>query len=425
MIGKIHLIGKGIGVKRLLLACLVFSFLTACQTSPKWTPHEGKSVGLYPDQHWHKVETPEQLGWSSEKLAEAHAYSKQIGSSAVMIVDDGVVVDAWGDITRRFQCHSMRKSLLSALIGVHVEEGHMDRVVRHAIKHGLDPMTAIRMATLNTAEHFRLGRDLGQIAPGRYADILLVRDLNDFRPELVIAKGNIIAKEGELLVDLPTYDYPGWVVQSIRLGRKLDAKDFSLRVRNKQTVVASVIGIIENQAPTKHLEIEISPEDGEIQVDLNRDILKVALVERHKGTGGVIVGLVHGFGFSERCAVASTVAHDSHHMIVVGSDESMMAQAVEVLEKSGGGQVVIKDGNIVGQVELPIAGLMSNQRADVVAQKARKLLEGFNRCGCKLNNPNMQLSLLALVVIPELRISDVGLVDVSNFKIIPVVQNDG
>jgi CubicO group peptidase (beta-lactamase class C family) len=126
MIGKIHLIGKGIGVKRLLLACLVFSFLTACQTSPKWTPHEGKSVGLYPDQHWHKVETPEQLGWSSEKLAEAHAYSKQIGSSAVMIVDDGVVVDAWGDITRRFQCHSMRKSLLSALIGVHVEEGHMD-----------------------------------------------------------------------------------------------------------------------------------------------------------------------------------------------------------------------------------------------------------------------------------------------------------
>jgi adenine deaminase len=165
--------------------------------------------------------------------------------------------------------------------------------------------------------------------------------------------------------------------------------------------------------------------EGEIQVDLDRDILKVALVERHKGTGGVNVGLVHGFGFSERCAVASTVAHDSHHMIVVGSDESMMALAVDVLEKSNGGQVVIKDGKIVGQVELPIAGLMSNQRAEVVAQKARSVLDGFRDCGCTLNNPNMQLSLLALVVIPELRISDVGLIDVSNFKIIPAVQDNG
>ena len=309
--------------------------------------------------------------------------------------------------------------------GTLIEEGHMDRVVRHAIKHGLDPMIAIQMATLNTAEHFRLGRDLGQIAPGRYADVLLVRDLEDFRSELVIAKGKIIAKEGELLVDLPTYEYPGWVIQSIHLGRKLEARDFSLRVRNNKTVLVSVIGIIENQAPTKHLKIEISPVDGEIQVDLDRDILKVALVERHKGTGGVNVGLVHGFGFSERCAVASTVAHDSHHMIVVGSDESMMALAVDVLEKSNGGQVVIKDGKIVGQVELPIAGLMSNQRAEVVAQKARSVLDGFRDCGCTLNNPNMQLSLLALVVIPELRISDVGLIDVSNFKIIPAVQDNG
>jgi adenine deaminase len=308
--------------------------------------------------------------------------------------------------------------------GTLIEEGHMDRVVRHAINHGLDPITAIQMATLNTAEHFKLGRDLGQIAPGRYADILLVQDLKDFRPELVIAKGKIIAKDGEILVDLPPNEYPDWVIQSIHLGRKLDAKDFGLRVRNDQTVVASVIGIIENQAPTKHLKFEISPVDGEIQVDLNRDIIKVALVERHKGTGGVIVGLVHGFGFSERCAVASTVAHDSHHMIVVGSDESMMAQAVEVLQKCGGGQVVIKDGKVVGQVELPIAGLMSNQSADVVAQKARSVLDGFKHCGCKINNPNMQLSLLALVVIPELRISDVGLIDVSNFKIIPAVQEN-
>jgi CubicO group peptidase (beta-lactamase class C family) len=114
------------GFKKLLLASLIFSWLPACMAPPKWTPHEDKSVGLYPGEHWHKVETPEQLGWSSEKLAEARTYSKQIGSAAVMIVDDGVVVDAWGDISRRFQCHSMRKSLMSAYIGVHVDEGNID-----------------------------------------------------------------------------------------------------------------------------------------------------------------------------------------------------------------------------------------------------------------------------------------------------------
>lgn len=126
MIGKMHLVGKGIGFKRLLLSGLVFIFLTACQTSPQWTPHETENSRLYPGKHWHKVEAPEQLGWSSERLAEARAYSKQIGSAAVMIVDDGVVVDAWGDITKKYQCHSMRKSLMSALIGVHVDEGNMD-----------------------------------------------------------------------------------------------------------------------------------------------------------------------------------------------------------------------------------------------------------------------------------------------------------
>ena len=126
MIKKICLIGKAIWLTRLLIAGLVFSLLTACQRSPKWTYYEGGSGGLYPGQHWQKAETPEQLGWSSEKLAEARAYSKKIGSSAVMIVDNGVVVDAWGDIMRRFQCHSMRKSLMSALIGVQVDEGNID-----------------------------------------------------------------------------------------------------------------------------------------------------------------------------------------------------------------------------------------------------------------------------------------------------------
>jgi adenine deaminase len=166
----------------------------------------------------------------------------------------------------------------------------------------------------------------------------------------------------------------------------------------------------------------MQPVDGEIKVDLERDIVKVALVERHRGTGKVITGLVSGFGLTGRCAVASTVAHDSHHMIIVGTDEESMAAAGNSLAKSGGGQVVVRDGRIIGQVELKIAGLMSKEKADVVANKTGTILEGFRACGCTLNNPNMQLSLLALVVIPELRISDKGLVDVTNFKFVPVLE---
>jgi adenine deaminase len=305
-----------------------------------------------------------------------------------------------------------------------VEDGHMDRVVRHAIEQGLEPMTAIQMATLNTAEHFRVARDLGQISPGRYADILLVSDLQNFQAELVISKGQVIAKDGELLVDLPSYEYPSWAIQSVHLGKKLTADDFRIPA-NGSKLTANVIGVIENQAPTEHLRMGVQLSNGEVQIDLERDILKIALVERHKGTGEVSVGLVHGFGFAARCAIATTVAHDSHHMIVVGTDEAMMAQAANKLGEVGGGQVVIKDGEVIGQVELPIAGLMSNERAEIVAQKAATVLKGFESCGCTLNNPNMQLSLLALVVIPELRISDLGLVDVTKFEFIPVVENNG
>jgi adenine deaminase len=183
-----------------------------------------------------------------------------------------------------------------------------------------------------------------------------------------------------------------------------------------------VIGVIENQAPTNHLKIPVTTNAGEIHADTSRDLAKIALVERHRGTGDVKVGLVSGFGFTGKCAVASTVAHDSHQMIVVGTDEADMAEAANSLARSGGGQVVVKDGQVIGKVELQIGGLMSTERADAVAKKAASVLEGFRACGCTLNNPNMQLSLMALVVIPELRISDLGLVDVNKFEFIPVVE---
>jgi len=168
--------------------------------------------------------------------------------------------------------------------------------------------------------------------------------------------------------------------------------------------------------------VPCSVQQGEIHADQEKDIAKIALVERHTASGRVQVGLVQGFGFNLNCAIASTVAHDSHHMLVVGTNDYDMALAVNTLAQTGGGQAVVLEGKVIGLVELPIAGLMSNDRAETVARKAATVLEGFRRCGCQLNNPNMQLSLLALVVIPDLRISDLGLVDVTRFQFIPVLE---
>ncbi|MCJ7536097.1 MAG: adenine deaminase, partial [Anaerolineales bacterium] len=271
-------------------------------------------------------------------------------------------------------------------------------------------------------------RDMGMIAPGRYADILLVENLAEMDIHTVVARGRQLTQEGKILIDLPSYDYPQWVKSSIKLGRDLTPEDFKVSVDTSNqslsnTITANVIGVIENQATTRHLKIKVPLVGGGVLADIGQDIAKIALVERHKGTGGVQVGLVQGFGFKMPCAVGTTVAHDSHHMIVVGTDEADMVKATQVLSEMGGGQVVVKDGEVIGQVDLPIAGVMSDERAEVVAQKAATVLAGFRACGSQLNNPNMQLSLLALVVIPELRISDLGLVDVTRFEFIPVLEN--
>ncbi|HSB91281.1 MAG TPA: adenine deaminase [Anaerolineales bacterium] len=306
--------------------------------------------------------------------------------------------------------------------GTLVHEGHMDRVVRHAISQGLPPITALQMATLNTAEHFGMARDVGQIAPGRHADLLLVGELKDMDVQLVMARGEVVARDGKLVVDLPTYPYPAEVKQSIRMARPLRAEDFRVAVSSNGPLPVHVIGVIENQAPTRHLVEQLQPSDGQLTGDIGHDLAKVAMVERHRGTGGVQVGLVRGFGFNVPCAVGSTVAHDSHNMIIVGTDDGDMATAANELARTGGGQIVVRQGRVIARVELPIAGLMSDERAEVVAGKAEAVLEAIRGCGCRLNNANMQLSLLGLVVIPQLRISDKGLVDVDRFEVIPLVD---
>ena len=308
--------------------------------------------------------------------------------------------------------------------GTLVGEGHMDRVVRHAIAQGLRPITAIQMATLNTALHFGVEKDIGSITPGRYADIVISSDLVALPIEVVIAGGQVVAENGHIAIDIPPYNYPDFAVGTVRLGKRLAAADFEVQVPGEESsslVLVRVIGVVENQAPTKALERTLPVVEGVIQPDAAQDVARVALVERHRATGAVTNGFVSGFGFNVPCAVASTVAHDSHHMIVVGTDTADMARAANRLGEVGGGVVVFRQGQEIALVELPIAGLMSEERAEVVAAKAERMVEAFAECGCTLHNAYMQLSLLALVVIPELRISDLGIVDVRSFEIVPLV----
>ena len=304
--------------------------------------------------------------------------------------------------------------------GTLVNDGHMNRVVRHAIDCGCDPLIALQMATINTATHFGLEREIGSLTPGRRADLILSSDLRALPIETVIARGRIVAQDGVCLVECPHYDWPASARQTVNMARDLNADDFTITApAGANAVTANVIGVVENQAPTRALQFELPVTEG--RVTSHGDVAQIALVERHRATGGVVNALVSGFGYTGTMAMASTVAHDSHHMIVVGTDADNMALAANHLRRVGGGITIFKDGAPLATIDLPIAGLMSDSPAQDVAARTGAMIQAMRDCGCTLNNAYMQHSLLALVVIPELRISDLGLVDVRTFEFIDVI----
>jgi adenine deaminase len=334
-----------------------------------------------------------------------------VESQITAITEKGL--DPRGMILCTDDCHS----------GTLVNDGHMNRVVRHAIACGCDPVVALQMATINTATHFGLERELGSIAPGRRADLILTSDLVTLPIEHVIARGKTVAVDGEITVACPHLEWPEHVRRTVKLGKVLSAPDFEIAApKGGDTVTARVIGVVENQAPTVALSRKLPVRGGIAEGD--GDTCQIALVERHKGTGHVVNGFVSGFGYTGAMAMAATVAHDSHHMIVVGTDRENMALAANRLGAVGGGVTVWQDGAETALVELPIAGLMSDRPAKEVAAKADEMVAAMQACGCTLNNAYMQHSLLALVVIPELRISDLGLVDVTRFELTPLFEKE-
>jgi adenine deaminase len=302
-----------------------------------------------------------------------------------------------------------------------VNMGHMNHVVRRAIEEGLDPVRAVQMATVNVAEYFRLGHDLGSISPGKCADIIFVENLEEMRVDRVLVDGVEVAQGGRMLVDLPQFEYPRSSRESVRLPRPLRAEDFQVRADGGDaSAMVRVMEVAEGQVVTKHLQMRLPVQDGLVKVPTAEDVAKVASVERHRASGQIGLGFVKGFHL-EAGAVASTIAHDSHNLLIVGASDADMAFAGNVLAEAGGGMVAVREGEVLSLVPLPIAGLMSQDPVEVVDQQVQSLARAWKQLGCHLESPFMTMSILALPVIPELRITNRGLVDTVEFTPVDVV----
>jgi adenine deaminase len=293
-----------------------------------------------------------------------------------------------------------------------LDEGHIDALVRMAIAEGLDPITAIQMATINTANYFGL-RGLGMLAPGYRADMIVVDDLKDFRARIVFGEGRIVAEDGDYKGARPTPPAPPGG------GVKVNWEAVDLAVPLTGEAKVRVIDAIPGQIVTGQSVESLKAENGRAVTDPGRDLLKIAVIERHRATGNVGVGFVRGFGL-ERGAIASTVAHDNHNIVVVGADDSDMMAAARAVAETGGGQAVVADGRVLESVPLPIAGLMSDLPLEQVRDRVEAMGKAARGLGGTLPDPLMTMSFLALAVIPELKITDQGLVDVNEFKPVPL-----
>lgn len=287
-----------------------------------------------------------------------------------------------------------------------LKEGDMDAVVRKAIALGLDPVMALTMASLVPATYFRL-EGLGGIAPGYWANLLVLDDLNAFRIERVFYRGRLVARQGQALFSARLPKAP-WMWDTVHI-KPFTAADLSLRWGSRETV--PVIEIVPGQIITRWLEERPLRRNGTIVADPQRDILKLVVVERHKATGNIGLGLVKGLGL-QRGALATSVAHDSHNIVVAGANDEDIITAVREIERLHGGLVVASQGKVLGSLALPLAGLLSPEPLEVVARQVEELERLAADLGCRVASPFSVLSFLALPVIPELKLTDRGLVDV-------------
>lgn len=297
-------------------------------------------------------------------------------------------------------------------------EGHINYMVKTAVQEGIPLPMALQMATINAARYFGL-KDIGAIAPRYKADILVFDNLNDWQPELVFKDGSIVAKnkKAEFVRDAVV---PNKIKETMHIAPIIKEK-LQIKAAGGR---ANVIGLVPHQIVTKHLKVDVQVTDGYVCLPKGQDLLKLAVFERHSATGNIGVGLVEGFGLADG-AIASTIAHDSHNLIAIGKNDEDIIKAAEELKKIKGGVVIVKNGEVVGELPLPIAGLMSEQSAADVEGKLAQLKEIAYKMGVlKDYDPFLTLAFLSLPVIPELKLTDLGLVDVSSFSFIPLMENN-
>jgi adenine deaminase len=292
-----------------------------------------------------------------------------------------------------------------------LDQGSIDYMIREAIAFGVDPITAVRLATLNTAERFGL-HDRGALAPGRVADLVIVDDLREFRPRQVYSGGQLVVEAGKMLVSAPADPVPAAIGGSVKIA--WDQLDLRIPARGSRI---RVIGTIDEQLLTTEQIVDARIVAGEAVADVERDILKIAVIERHRGSGASGLGFIQGMGL-RRGAIAGTVAHDHHNLVVIGADDQSMLRAVQRIAELGGGLVVTDGEQVLAELALPVAGLMSDQPIAEVRRQYDALIHAARALGSELHDPFMAMSFKALAVIPKLKLTDHGLVDVEQFQLV-------
>jgi adenine deaminase len=350
-------------------------------------------------------------------LAEAQ---EKLRLGFYLMVREGSLAKNLADLLPAVTSATLRRTMLVS-DDSHPEDllhiGHLNHLLRQAISRGLDPLAAVIMATLNPAEYFRL-RDRGAVAPGLAADLVMVEDLREFHIDKVLKNGKLVVDQGKLVAEPEASPIPA-------PNSLMNVKGLCLEAFFPQATgaVAKVIGLIPGQLLTEKRILMAPVREGRLATDPAQDILKLAVVERHHGTGHFGLVLVQGFGLHQG-ALAASVAHDSHNIVVVGANEADMLQAVQHLVDLGGGMVVVVGGRIVADLALPIAGLISLEPLEQVAAAYGTLKAAYRSLGGNLPDPFMALSFLALPVIPALKLTDLGLVDVDRFQIVPLFGSD-
>lgn len=299
--------------------------------------------------------------------------------------------------------------------------GHLDYIVKRAIEEGIDPLTAIQMVTINVAQCFQLDHDMGSIAPSKCADMVLIDDLNACHVTDVFIDGTYVAKDGKILKEFPPYSYPAKALQSVHLPKQ-DKSAFTIKAQGTSAKVR-VMEVIPARVGNYERILELPVVNGSLQADVNQDVLKVAVFERHHMTGAVGYGFVKGFGI-QKGALAQTVAHDAHNLLVVGTNDEDMALAANTLIECGGGMVAVADGKVLGLVPLPIAGLMSEKPLEEMSKTVENLEKAWKEVGCTLPSPFMTMALLPLACLPEIRLTNRGLVDCRTFQFVDLIVKD-